>query len=43
MREKREVLLARPGDLDDLVQLGNARARAVAQVTMAQVRAAMSL
>jgi tryptophanyl-tRNA synthetase len=43
MREKREVLLARPRDLDDLVQLGNARARAVAQVTMAQVRAAMSL
>jgi tryptophanyl-tRNA synthetase len=43
MRERREVLLARPRDLDDLVQLGNARARAVAQVTMAQVRAAMSL
>ncbi len=43
MRERREALLARPQDLDDLVQLGNARARAVAQVTMAQVRAAMKL
>ena len=43
MREKREALLARPKDLDDLVQLGNAKARAVAQVTMAQVRAAMKL
>jgi tryptophanyl-tRNA synthetase len=43
MREKREALLARPQDLDDLVQLGNSRARAVAQVTMAQVRAAMKL
>jgi tryptophanyl-tRNA synthetase len=43
MRERREALLARPGDLDELVQLGNAKARAVAQATMAQVRAAMKL
>jgi tryptophanyl-tRNA synthetase len=43
MRERREALLARPGDLDELVQLGNAKARAVAQTTMAQVRAAMKL
>ncbi len=43
MREKREVLLARPKDLDDLVQLGNQKARARAQLTMAQVRAAMKL
>ncbi len=43
MREKREVLLARPKDLDDLVQLGNQKARARAQATMAQVRAAMKL
>jgi tryptophanyl-tRNA synthetase len=43
MREKREALLARPRDLDDLVQLGNQKARARAAVTMAQVRAAMKL
>jgi tryptophanyl-tRNA synthetase len=43
MREKREALLARPGDLDDLVQLGNAKARGAAEATMAQVRAAMKL
>ncbi len=43
MREKREALLARPKDLDDLVQLGNQKARAVAGATMAQVRHAMKL
>jgi len=43
MRQKREALLARPQDLDDLVQLGNRKARAVAQRTMEQVRAAMKL
>jgi tryptophanyl-tRNA synthetase len=43
MREKREALLARPGDLDELVAIGNARARGVAEATMAQVRAAMKL
>jgi tryptophanyl-tRNA synthetase len=43
MRARREALLARPKDLDDLVQLGNAKARAVAEATMAQVRAAMKL
>jgi tryptophanyl-tRNA synthetase len=43
MREKREALLARPRDLDDLVQLGNQKARAVAARTMAEVRAAMKL
>ena len=43
MRERREALLARPKDLDDLVQLGNQKARARAQLTMAQVRAAMKL
>ncbi|HET9553598.1 MAG TPA: tryptophan--tRNA ligase [Anaeromyxobacteraceae bacterium] len=43
MREKREALLARPKDLDDLVQLGNAKARVAAEATMAQVRAAMKL
>jgi tryptophanyl-tRNA synthetase len=43
MREKREALLASPKDLDDLVQLGNQKARARAAATMAQVRAAMKL
>jgi len=43
MRERREALLARPQDLDDLVQLGNQKARAVAGQTMEQVRHAMKL
>jgi tryptophanyl-tRNA synthetase len=43
MRQRREALLARPADLDDLVQLGNGKARAAAQQTMTQVRAAMKL
>jgi tryptophanyl-tRNA synthetase len=43
MRERRERLLARPGEIDEIVQQGNAKARAVAQRTMAEVRAAMKL
>jgi len=43
MRARREALLARPQDVEELVQLGNAKARARAQATMAQVRAAMKL
>lgn len=43
MREKREALLARPKDLDDIVQLGNARAREAAERTMVQVRRAMKI
>jgi tryptophanyl-tRNA synthetase len=43
MRERRERLVARPQELEELVQLGNAKARAVAQRTMEQVRAAMKL
>jgi tryptophanyl-tRNA synthetase len=43
MREKRDALLARPKDLDDLVQLGNAKARDVAERTMVQVREAMKI
>ncbi len=43
LRERREAILARPGDLDELVQLGTERARTVARVTMAEVRAAMKL
>jgi len=43
MREKREALLARPKDLDDLVALGNAKARDAAERTMVQVRGAMKI
>jgi tryptophanyl-tRNA synthetase len=43
IRERREALLARPQDIDDLVQLGTRKARAVAERTMAQVRQAMKL
>ncbi len=43
MRERRERLLARPGDVDDMVQIGTRRARQVAERTMADVRAAMRL
>ncbi len=43
MRERREALLARPKDLDDLVQLGTARAREAAERTMVQVRSAMRI
>jgi len=43
MRERREALLSRPKDLDDIVQLGTRKARAVAERTMQEVRAAMKL
>ena len=43
MRERREALLARPKDLDDIVQLGIGKARAVAQRTMVEVRRAMKM
>jgi tryptophanyl-tRNA synthetase len=43
MREKREALLARPKELDDIVALGNAKARDAAERTMAQVREAMKI
>jgi tryptophanyl-tRNA synthetase len=43
MRERREALLARPGDVDDLVQLGTRKAREVAARTMDEVRTAMKL
>jgi tryptophanyl-tRNA synthetase len=43
LRERREALLARPGDVDELVQLGTAKARDVARRTMEEVRAAMKL
>ena len=43
MRERREALLARPKDLDDLVQRGTEKARGVARGTMDEVRMAMKL
>ncbi len=43
LRSRREALLSRPRDLDDLVQLGIGKARAVAQRTMEEVRTAMKL
>ncbi|HSN14354.1 MAG TPA: tryptophan--tRNA ligase [Anaeromyxobacteraceae bacterium] len=43
MRERREQLLARPQEVEELVELGNSKARAVAQRTMEDVRAAMKL
>jgi tryptophanyl-tRNA synthetase len=43
LRQRREAILARPRDLDDLVQLGIGKARAVAARTMDEVRSAMKL
>ena len=43
MRDRREALLARPKDVDDIVEAGTAKARAVAQRTMAEVRRAMKI
>jgi tryptophanyl-tRNA synthetase len=43
MRERREALLARPDDVDALVQLGTSKARAVAARNMEEVRGAMKL
>ncbi|HEY6003276.1 MAG TPA: tryptophan--tRNA ligase [Anaeromyxobacter sp.] len=43
MRERREALLARPKDLDDIVELGTRKARAVAERTMAEVRRSMKM
>jgi tryptophanyl-tRNA synthetase len=43
LRERREALLTRPKDLDDMIQAGTDKARAVAQRTMDEVRTAMKL
>jgi tryptophanyl-tRNA synthetase len=43
LRQRREAILARPGDLDELVRLGTRKAQEVARQTMEQVRAAMKL
>jgi len=43
MRERRAALMARPGDLRDLLEAGSARARTVARETMDRVRTAVNL
>jgi tryptophanyl-tRNA synthetase len=43
LRDRRAALLARPRDVDEVVQLGTRRAREVAGRTMDEVRAAMKL
>ena len=43
IRERRDALLARPKDVDDLVQLGTRKAREIAARTMEEVRTAMKL
>jgi len=43
LRERREAILARPGDLDDIVELGTRKAREIASRTMDEVRTAMKL
>ncbi len=43
MRARRAELLARPDDLRDIVVAGSARARTIAQATMARVRDAVKL
>ncbi len=43
LRARREALLARPAEVEEIVQLGTKRARAVAARTMEEVRAAMKL
>jgi tryptophanyl-tRNA synthetase len=43
LRERRESILAHPGELDDVVQLGTRKAREIASRTMDEVRTAMKL
>ena len=43
MRERRAAVLARPGDVRDILVEGSKRARLVAQDTMERVRAAVKL
>jgi tryptophanyl-tRNA synthetase len=43
VRARREELLARPGDVDDVLADGARRAREVAGATMARVRKAVGL
>ncbi|HZN63503.1 MAG TPA: tryptophan--tRNA ligase [Planctomycetota bacterium] len=41
MRERRKELDARPGRVDEILQAGNAKARSIAEKTMAEVREAV--
>jgi tryptophanyl-tRNA synthetase len=43
MRERREALLARPEELDQIIRIGTEKARSVARRTMAEVRQAMKI
>lgn len=43
MRERYEALIARPGDIEDVLQAGAAKARAVATPLLAQLREAVGL
>ena len=43
LRQRRERLLARPGEVDEIVSAGTSRAREVARGTMEEVRAALKL
>ena len=43
IRERREALLRRPEEVDEIVELGTRKARTVAGKTMEQVRRAMKL
>ena len=43
LRERREAILAKPGELEEIVRLGTRKAREVAARTMDEVRTAMKL
>ena len=43
LRARREALLARPGDVDEIVRIGTSKARGVAERTLDEVRTAMKL
>ena len=43
MREKREEILARPGDVKEILREGTLKAQAVAKSTLEQAKQAMKL
>jgi len=43
LREKRQELMSKPGLLEEIIETGSGKARAIAQDTMGQVRRAMKL
>ena len=43
IRERRREFEARPGEVDEVIRQGTKRARAIAQATLAEVRAAMGI